>query len=115
MIDERLEDTARCLAELGHPVRLSVFRLLVRAGPDGALVGDLLRHVDIPKSTLSHHLQHLIMVGLVRQQREGRALRCFVCAERARTALDYLMDQCCEGLADLPTGSSAGAVDCGAA
>lgn len=98
MIDPRLEDTARCLAELGHPVRLAVFRLLVRAGPEGALVGELLAHVDIPKSTLSHHLQHLILVGLVRQQREGRALRCFLVRERAQGMIDFLMSHCCEGL-----------------
>ncbi|MBB4285404.1 ArsR/SmtB family transcription factor [Roseospira goensis] len=102
MIDERLEATARCLGELGHPVRLAVFRLLVRAGPEGAVVGDLLKHVDIPKSTLSHHLQHLIMVGLVHQRREGRSLRCFVDGREARAMLDYLLSECCQGLTDMP-------------
>jgi len=102
MIDDRLEETARCLAELGHPVRLAVFRLLVRAGPEGAVVGELLRHVDIPKSTLSHHLQHLIMVGLVHQKREGRSLRCFVDTKAAKAMLDYLLSECCQGLDDAP-------------
>ncbi|WP_299440951.1 helix-turn-helix transcriptional regulator [uncultured Rhodospira sp.] len=102
MIDDRLEATARCLGELGHPVRLAVFRLLVRAGPEGAVVGDLLRHVDIPKSTLSHHLQHLIMVGLVHQKREGRSLRCFVDTKEAKAMLDYLLEECCQGLTDAP-------------
>jgi DNA-binding transcriptional ArsR family regulator len=115
MIDDRLEETARCLAELGHPVRLAVFRLLVRAGPDGAVVGELLRHVDIPKSTLSHHLQHLIMVGLVRQKREGRSLRCFVEADRARAMLDYLMSHCCEGLGEAPACTVGDPPDRGAA
>ena len=115
MIDDRLEETARCLAELGHPVRLAVFRLLVRAGPKGAVVGDLLRHVDIPKSTLSHHLQHLIMVGLVHQRREGRSLRCFVDTEAAKAMLDHLLSDCCQGLAGVPACAAADPSNRGAA
>ncbi len=47
---------ARCLEKLGNPTRLEVFRLLVKAGPDGLAVGEIQEHLSIPPSTLSHHL-----------------------------------------------------------
>jgi ArsR family transcriptional regulator len=64
------------LAELGSLVRLAIFRLLVRAGKDGLTAGELQAHLDIPTSTLSHHMPHLIMAGLVSRVREGRNRRC---------------------------------------
>ena len=67
---------ARCLEKLGNPTRLEIFRLLVRAGSEGLAVGEIQDHLGIPASTLSHHLAHLVHVGLVHQAREGRVLRC---------------------------------------
>lgn len=94
---------ARCLAELGHPHRLEAFRLLVRAGEAGLAVGEIERSLDIPKSTLAHHLNQLVTVGLVTRTREGRVQRCRVDAARTRAVLD-LLAECCEGL---PEGSAA--------
>ncbi|MFA7542326.1 MAG: transcriptional regulator, partial [Lysobacterales bacterium] len=36
-----LNDATTALAALGHPKRLSVFRLLVEAGPEGRTPGEL--------------------------------------------------------------------------
>ena len=63
---------ARCLEKLGNPTRLEIFRLLVRAGAKGLAVGELQAHLNIPASTLSHHVAQLVNVGLVAQERQGR-------------------------------------------
>ncbi|NNK57182.1 MAG: winged helix-turn-helix transcriptional regulator, partial [Desulfofustis sp.] len=54
----------RC-AELGNTTRLSIFRLLVKAGKNGLPVGQIQSSLGIPGSTLTHHLQRLVRVGLV--------------------------------------------------
>ena len=51
-----LNQAARCLEKLGNPIRLEVFRLLVKAGGEGLPVGEIQDHLGIPASTLSHHL-----------------------------------------------------------
>jgi len=89
---------ARCLEALGSPVRLEMFRLLVKAGPGGAVVGQLQEHLGIPASTLSHHLARLVRVGLVSQERHSRTLVCRADYERMHGLLAYLGDNCCEGL-----------------
>lgn len=93
-----LETAAKRLAELGHPVRLSVVRLLVQAGPGGLPVKDVQSRVGIPQSTLSHHLAHLLAAGLISQTREGRVLRCRVEYAALQEVLAFLMRDCCAGL-----------------
>ena len=63
-------------AALGHEARLSVVRLLLSAHPDGMVVGEIQEELDIPASTLSHHLDALQREGLVSVTREGKFLRC---------------------------------------
>lgn len=92
-------DAARCLAELGHPHRLQIFNMLVKAGVVGCRVGEVQDALALPKSTVSHHLASLVAVGLVSQTREGRILRCRICAERAQHVRRF-MNACCEGLPD---------------
>ena len=93
-----VENASKCFAELGNPHRLEAFRLLVRAGPDGLTVGEIQQHLGIPKSTLSHHISHMVWAGIVTQTREGRTLRCRIDYERVRGLLDFLMEDCCAGL-----------------
>lgn len=92
------DSAAISLAALGHPARLSVFRLLVRAQPDGLLVGDIAAHLDMPLSTLAHHLRSLKDAGLVTQTRQGREVRTRACTEELRHVLDFLLIDCCAGL-----------------
>ncbi len=89
---------ARCLEKLGHPTRLEVIRLLVRAGPEGLPVGDVRKHLGIPASTLSHHILHLTSAGLVRQQREGRVLRCTPNYQLMEMLVGMLTEECCAGV-----------------
>ena len=94
------EEAARSLAELGHPIRLRTFRLLVRAGPEGLSVGDLQRHLGVPASTFAHHLSHLVQVGLVAQQRESRLVLCRANFGQMNRLIEYLQAECCAGVAD---------------
>ena len=93
-----LDDLATCLEKLGHPTRLAVFRLLIRAGRGGLPVGALKQHLGIPASTLSHHLAHLVAAGLVHQAREGRVLRCTADYGRMDAIVAALTAECCAGV-----------------
>ena len=88
-------EAAGCLESLGNEKRLSVFRQLVRSGPDGLPVGQLQSHLDIPGSTLSHHVAHLVNQGLVIQAREGRVLRCTANYGRMNELMAFLTEECC--------------------
>ncbi|MGB0960140.1 MAG: ArsR/SmtB family transcription factor [Halocynthiibacter sp.] len=83
------------LGELGHDTRMSVFRLLVRAGDGGLPVGDIQSRLDLKAATLSHHLHRLIAAGLVRQTREGRVLYCFACLDAVAEVAAFLGSECC--------------------
>jgi DNA-binding transcriptional ArsR family regulator len=95
------EDAARCLAELGHPHRLQIFRVLIKAGEQGLPVGAIQQALGIPKSTLAHHIAQLIAAGLMTQTREGRVQRCRVDAVRGQALLNFFVGDCCEGLPSL--------------
>lgn len=92
-----LQDAAQALESLGSPTRLAVFRALVKAGPEGLPVGDLQAQLDIPGSTLSHHIAHLVRNDLVAQQRHGRVLRCTANYGNMNELLDFLTRECCAG------------------
>ena len=57
--------------------------------------------LQIPKSTLAHHIAQLVSAGLMTQRREGRVQRCHVDVERSRHLLKFLIADCCEGLPGL--------------
>lgn len=90
-----LEQASEQLAELGHPTRLSLYRVLVKAGTRGMPVADIQQQLDVPGSTLSHHISRLLKVGLVVQVREGRVLRCHAQYECLNLLIQFLMEECC--------------------
>jgi DNA-binding transcriptional ArsR family regulator len=92
-------DTARALAALGHEARLDIFRLLVRAGRDGLIVGDVAGHTRLPASTLAHHLRTLVSAGLVTQERRGREVVNRADFAAMNAALSFLTAECCQGVA----------------
>lgn len=94
IIDEHL-DAAEAFAALGSDARLEIVRVLVRAGPDGLTVGALQERVDMPGSTLSHHLRHLAQRGLIAQERQGRNLICHARVGRLEALAGYLTRECC--------------------
>ncbi len=90
-----LDTAALLLDQLGNQTRLSIVRLLVRAGDEGRTVGDMQREIGIPASTLSHHLSHLRSAGIVWQEREGTLLHCFVDFEMISELVNFLTAECC--------------------
>ncbi len=82
-------------AALGHEARLRIVRLLLAAHPAGLVVGEIQRELEIPASTLSHHLDALRHQGLVLQEREGRFLRYRAGSGALREILDFLYAECC--------------------
>jgi len=90
-----IEEAARRLEALGNATRLGIYRLLVRAGPEGLPVGVIQRKLDVPASTLSHHLRRLIEVGLVRQERHGATLLCRASYPAMDDLVDFLTAECC--------------------
>lgn len=89
---------ARALAALGHDARLSIFRLLVRAGDGGLRVGDIGDHLGLAPSTLAHHLSTLVDAGLVRQDRQGREVFNKVDFPAMRALVGFLTSECCAGV-----------------
>jgi len=96
------ELAAKRLSELGHSTRLSVFRLLVKAGKQGLPVGDIQKHLKVAGPTLSHHIHRLIAVGLVKQHREGRTLYCIAQLDTLREVTSFLESECCTLVCELP-------------
>ena len=89
------------LSALGQDVRLDVFRLLVKAGGEGMLAGEIGQALDVRQNTLSANLAILLNAGLVRNRREGRAIRYFADMEGKRDLLAFLMEDCCGGRPEL--------------
>lgn len=83
------------LEALGRPVRLRIYRTLVRAAPHGRSVGDLQQGLDIPRSTLSFHLRRLIEVGLVIQERRGTTLICHADLSAMDATVGFMLRECC--------------------
>lgn len=92
------EPILRALAALAQGTRLEAFRLLVRAGPDGLAVGELAARLQVPVSTLSRHLDQLQQGRLVCTRREGRHVYHAIDWDGTRALLDYLTEDCCQGL-----------------
>lgn len=91
----KLERRAEQLSALGHAVRLQVLRFVVQAGTEGAPAGDIQSHVDLPASTLSHHLKRLLDAGLLTTRGQGKFH--FYAADYGslRALTNYLWEDCC--------------------
>ena len=69
--------------------------LLLTAQPEGLVVSEIQEELDIPNSTLSHHLDKLRHEGLVEVQREGTFLRYTADTEALQELLQFLYAECC--------------------
>ena len=90
-----LYHAAKQLEALGNLTRLSIYRSLVQAGPDGSAVGDIRDELDIPASTLSHHIAKLVNTGLLTQERDSRSLVCRVDYDNMDRLMAFLVQNCC--------------------
>lgn len=88
-------------AALSQPTRLDVFRLLVRTGETGMLAGEIGDTLAVRQNTMSANLAVLLNAGLVRNTREGRAIRYFADMDGMQGLLAYLLEDCCGGRPEL--------------
>jgi ArsR family transcriptional regulator, arsenate/arsenite/antimonite-responsive transcriptional repressor len=98
-----VEKAAKQLKALGSPPRLQVCRMLMRAGDSGLSVARLREQVGIGASTLSHHLNRLILTGLVTQERQATTFICRANSRAIDSLLGYLIDECCADAAPAKT------------
>lgn len=89
------DDLAHVFAALGQPARLEIMRLLIGAWPDAVPAGQIQEALEIPASTLSHHLHRLREVGLVESLRESQWIRYRPVADTLQGILDFLYSECC--------------------
>src|ERR1700739_2331714 len=80
---------------LGAEPRLQILRLLLAAHPEGMVAGEVQEEMGIPASTLSHHLEKLKQVGLVKVRREGTYLWYAADPDALREVMNFLYEECC--------------------
>jgi len=92
---EQVAKFADLFSAMGVEPRLRIMQLLLSAHPEGLVVGEIQEELDIPNSTLSHHLDKLRNEGLVRVQRESTFLRYTANTEALQELLQFLYSECC--------------------
>ena len=92
---------------LASGVRLDVFRLLVRQGPEGLVAGEIAAALALPPTNLSFHLKALTQAGLLTVVQEGRYQRYRANIALMTELIAYLIDECCAGNPGLCLGSAA--------
>lgn len=83
------------LAALAQETRLSIFRLLVEAGPTGLAVGEIGAAVKAAPATLSFHLKELANAGLARARQDGRYIYYSADYAHMSALVAFLTDNCC--------------------
>jgi ArsR family transcriptional regulator len=92
---ERVAQFADMFSAMGNEQRLRIVQLLLTAHPQGLVVGEIQEELDIPNSTLSHHLDKLRTEGLVNIERQGTFLRYTADTEALQELLQFLYAECC--------------------
>jgi ArsR family transcriptional regulator, arsenate/arsenite/antimonite-responsive transcriptional repressor len=92
---ERVAKYADMFSAMGTEPRLRIMQLLLTAHPEGLVVSDIQGELEIPNSTLSHHLDKLRTEGLVEVQREGTFLRYTANTVALQELLQFLYAECC--------------------
>ncbi len=91
-----IERHAEELASLGHVARLGLLREVVQAGTEGITTTELQERLDIPWTTLNHHLERLVDAGLVTARKEGKSVFHTANYPALRALTDYLWEDCCK-------------------
>ncbi len=89
------DEAVVALSALAQESRLTVFRMLVKRGPEGYTPGDLAGKLKIPAPTLSFHLKELQRAGLVSSRREGRFLHYSADFGTMQALIGFLTEKCC--------------------
>ena len=91
--------TVRALSALAHEARLSVFKLLVQAGPEGLPAGVIAEMLVLAPSALTFHLKELTHAGLLVPRPDGRKIHYSASFGTMNELIAYLTENCCGGSA----------------
>ena len=92
---EQVVKYADMFSAMGTEARLRIMQLLLKAHPEGLVVGEIQEELEIPNSTLSHHLDKLRNEDLVRVERESTFLRYTANTDALQELLRFLYAECC--------------------
>jgi len=90
-------DAVKRLSALAQDARMEVFRLLVKAGPEGLAAGEIARSLNTPANTMSAQLLVLSNAGLIKARRDGRSIIYAVDYAAMSDLLIFLTEDCCNG------------------
>jgi ArsR family transcriptional regulator, arsenate/arsenite/antimonite-responsive transcriptional repressor len=93
--EEQVAKFADMFSAMGTEARLRIMQLLLSAHPDGMVVSEIQEELDIPNSTLSHHLDKLRNEGLAQVRRESTFLRYTADTDALQQLLQFLYAECC--------------------
>src|SRR5690242_1632838 len=96
-----MQDAVKRLSALAQDSRLEVFRLLVKAGPDGMAAGAIARKLKTAANTMSAQLLVLSNAGLIRARRDGRSIIYSIDFAAMSDLLVFLTEDCCGGRAEV--------------
>lgn len=91
----QIEKYVTIFEALAQASRLKIFRLLVKAGPDGICPCELAEHLKMPRNTLSFHLALLTQAGLCCSERKGKNLFYRAQCSAVADAAEFLLKDCC--------------------
>ncbi|MBB1627313.1 helix-turn-helix transcriptional regulator [Achromobacter sp. UMC71] len=97
-----MKTAVQALAAIAHESRLTVYRLLVQAGPAGLSAGSLAEKTGIAPSSLSFHLKELVHAGLLTSRQDGRFVIYAAQYDTMSDLLGYLTENCCGGQSCAP-------------
>ena len=100
------------LSALAQDARLELFRLLVKAGPEGLAAGEIARQLETAANTTSAQLLILSNAGLIRAHRDGRSIIYAVDYPAMSDLLVFLTEDCCAGRAEICAPLAAVASNC---
>jgi ArsR family transcriptional regulator, arsenate/arsenite/antimonite-responsive transcriptional repressor len=94
----KLTNAVGCLEALAQETRLSLYRALVQAGPEGLAAGAIAQAVQTPASTLSFHLKALTAAGLIHARQDGRFIYYATDYTAMSELVAFLTENCCKGM-----------------
>ena len=93
-----IKTAVTALAALAQETRLSIYRMLVEAGPEGVAAGRIGEALEVPGATLSFHLKELSRASLVSSRQERQFIYYAVDFERMAELMTFLTQNCCRGM-----------------
>jgi DNA-binding transcriptional ArsR family regulator len=90
-----LKEAASALSSLSQESRLKAFKLLVKAGFDGLLAGEISKKMDVPQNTMSFHLAHLEKNELIKKSKSGRCVTYTANFKAMGNLIKFLFKNCC--------------------